>query len=101
MTLVAGAAVGQDAFDGDPGLGEEGVGPLPEGDGGLFLLVGEDLAVGEAGVVVDGVVEVAVAGAGAGLAARLAPEGFVSAAVGDVAELLMSTCTSSPGRLRS
>lgn len=76
------------AFDGDPGLCEEGVGTLPERDGGLLLLVGEDLAVGEAGVVVDGVAEVAVAGAGADLAARLTPEGFVAAAVGDVAQFL-------------
>jgi hypothetical protein len=59
----------------------------PEGGGGLLLLVGEDLAAGEAGVVVDGGVDVAVAGAGALLAARLPAQGLVSAAVGDVAEL--------------
>ncbi|GGK25267.1 hypothetical protein GCM10011583_66580 [Streptomyces camponoticapitis] len=78
------------------------MGLLPEGDGGFLLLVGEDLAVGEPGVVVDGVVQEAVAGVGTVLAARRAPEDLVAASVGDVAELLdVSTCTSSPGALRS
>ncbi|GAA3239633.1 hypothetical protein GCM10020256_60910 [Streptomyces thermocoprophilus] len=60
----------------------------PEGDGGLLLLVGEDLAVSQAGVVVDGGVHIAVAGTGTRLAACLAAQDLVAAAVGDVAELL-------------
>lgn len=86
--LVAGAVVGQHALDGDPGLGEELLGAGPERGGGVLALIGEDLAVGQAGVVVDGVVEIAVAGPGAVLAAGLAAERLVAAAVGDVAELL-------------
>lgn len=88
MGLVAGTVVGEDAFNGDPARGEEGLGPLPEPGGGFLLLVGEDLAAGEAGVVVDDRVDLAVVGPGPGLPARLAAECFVAAAVGDVAELL-------------
>jgi hypothetical protein len=44
---VAAAVVGQDPADGDPAAGEVGVGAGPECGRGLFLLVGEDLAVGE------------------------------------------------------
>ena len=86
--LVAGAVVGQHPLDGDPGGLEEGLGAGPEGGGGLLALVGQDLAVGQAGVVVDGVVQVAVAGPGAGPAAGLASQGLVAAAVGDVSQLL-------------
>ncbi|GAA5059227.1 hypothetical protein GCM10023336_34820 [Streptomyces similanensis] len=79
------------------------MGPLPEAGGGLLLLVGEDLAAGEAGAVVDGGVEAAVAQVGAAVdgarpgsvavrgavAASLGPAvGPVPAAVGDVAQLL-------------
>lgn len=85
---MAGAVVGQDALDGDSGRGEVGVSPLPERGGGLLLLIGQDLAVGEAGVVVDGVVQVAVADAGAVLAARLPADLLVPAADGDIAEFL-------------
>ncbi|NYI03534.1 hypothetical protein FHU37_000477 [Allostreptomyces psammosilenae] len=83
---VAGSVVGQDAFDGDSVSVEERAGADPEQGGGGGGLVGQDLAVGEAGVVVDGAVEVAVADAVAfgGLAAVDAP----AASVGDVAEFL-------------
>jgi hypothetical protein len=39
---------------------EEGVRALPEGGDGLLVFVGQDLAVGESGVVVDCVVDQAV-----------------------------------------
>lgn len=81
----AASALG-DTF-GAGGLGTAAA-PAPEGGSGLLLLVGEDLAAGEVGVIVDGVVQVAVTHAGAGLAAGLAAQGLVAAAVGDVAELL-------------
>lgn len=64
----SGAVVGQYAFHGDPGCGEECLGSVPERGGGFFCLVGQDFGVGEAGVVVDGVVEVAVAEVGAAVA---------------------------------
>jgi hypothetical protein len=58
-----------------------------------------DFGVGQAGVVVDGVVQVGVAVATlTGVAAAGgSAEDLVPAAVGDVAQLLMSTCTRSPG----
>jgi hypothetical protein len=37
--------------------GEESVRPLPETGGGFLALVGENLAAGQAGVVVDGRVD--------------------------------------------
>ncbi|KOT63973.1 hypothetical protein ADK44_10005 [Streptomyces rimosus subsp. rimosus] len=46
-----------------------------------------DLAVGEAGVVVDGGVDVVEAHGAAGCPAGLTAQGAVSAAVGDPAEL--------------
>lgn len=85
---VAGAVVGQDALDGDPGLAEEVLRPGPERGGGLFLLIGEDLAVGQAGIVLNGVVEIAVAPANTVLAADLTAQHLMAATVGDVAELL-------------
>lgn len=51
-------SVGQDPLDGDAAVGDEPLGAGPEGSGGLLLLVCVDLAVGEAGVVVDGGVQV-------------------------------------------
>jgi len=79
--------------------GEPGVSPLPERDGGVLALVSEDLAVGQAGMVVDGGVQVAVAdhraavaprwGGGPGVAPALgAPGRAPPAAVGDGAEFL-------------
>ena len=58
---VTGAVVGQYALDGDAEVGEERLCPAPESGGGLLAFVGEDLAVGQAGVVVDGGVDEAVA----------------------------------------
>lgn len=60
LGLVAGTVVGQDPFDGDAVAGEKGVGTLPEGDRGVLAFVDQDLAVGEAGVVIDRGVDVAV-----------------------------------------
>src|SRR5215468_6947292 len=61
---VAGAVVGQDAVDLDAHGREPGRGAAPEPGCGVPLLVGMDLAVGQAGVVVDGGVDVAVAQVG-------------------------------------
>ncbi len=88
MGFAAGPVVGQDAFDDDPGTGVVGLGALPEGGGGFLLLVGQDLAVGEGGVVVDGGVDLPVTGSGLPFASRRPAEDFVAASVGDVAELL-------------
>jgi hypothetical protein len=90
---VARSIVGQHAAYGDAVSGEERLGALPERDRGGSFLVGEDLAVGQAGVVVDGAVDVAVAAgrrcAGAAVAPAGGPaEGSPAAAVGDTAELL-------------
>ena len=63
------------------------MGAGPERGGGL-LLIGEDLAVGQAGAVIDRGVDVAVPGPRAGLTSGRAAEGLVPAAVGDVAEFL-------------
>ncbi len=58
---VALAVVGHHPFDRDAVGGEEGPGSAPEADGGDGLLVAEDLRVGQAGVGVDGGVDVGVA----------------------------------------
>src|SRR5690606_37172525 len=58
---VGRAVVGQYAPDGDSGVGEECLGALPERGGGVLAFVGQDLGVGQAGVVVDGGVQVPVA----------------------------------------
>lgn len=55
--LVAGSVVGEDPLNRDAVGSEEGVRPLPEAGRGFLALVGEDLAVGQAGVVVDGGVD--------------------------------------------
>ena len=60
---VGGAVVGEHGAHGDAALSEPGTGPLPEGDRGDRALVGEDLAVGEAGVIVDHGVDVGEADA--------------------------------------
>src|SRR5215475_10975152 len=59
--LAAGAVVSHHLLHGDPGGGEPGAGARPEGGGGFLALISADLAVGQAGVVVDGGVQVAVA----------------------------------------
>ena len=72
---VAGAVVGQDPFDGDAAGGEPRVRPGPEAGGGGLGLVGQDLGVGQPGVVVYGVVQVAVADPAA---AFISPDGSAS-----------------------
>ena len=90
------AVVGHDPLDGDAVGGEErrGRGARNAG-GGLALLVGVDLGVGQAGVVVDGGVHVVVAASrrgplrpGGRLAAAVAAVDPPAAAVGEPAELL-------------
>src|SRR5690625_7767938 len=89
MGAVAAAVVGQDPAHGDPGIVEEGVGPLPESGGGVFALVFQQFAVGQPRVVVDGGVDVPVPGPTLAVALALgSAEEFVPAAVGDAAELL-------------
>src|SRR5699024_1860738 len=91
---VAGAVVGHHAFDGDPAGFEVGVGSGPEAGGGFFALIGQDLGVGQPGVVIDGVVQVHVARAPVGLCAGLvavassASEDLVASAVGDASLFL-------------
>lgn len=46
--------IGQDTFDTHPTADEEGLGPLSERGAGLLCPVSVDLAVGKAGLVVDG-----------------------------------------------
>ncbi len=96
--LVAGVApgvlgvgpgvVGQDPLDGDAASCEPGGCSSQEGRAGGGPLVRQVLGVGQAGVVVQGGVQVGVSGAGAVLAAGCPAEGFVSAAIGDAAEFL-------------
>src|SRR4051812_1129706 len=75
--LVAGAVVGDDAFADDPAGPEPCVGARPERGGGDGLFVVEDLGVHEAGAVIDGAVQVPVAGtavvAGRGVATAVHP----------------------------
>jgi hypothetical protein len=97
---VAGAVVGQDALDGDPGGLEERLGAGPERGGGVFGLVGQDFGVGQAGVVVDRGVQAAVpdgrgtgGGTGVGVSGLVAfaagsAGGPVATAVRDVAQFL-------------
>lgn len=59
-----------------------------EARAGRGFLVAVDLAVGEAGVVVDGGVDVVEAHPASGGPAGLAAQGLVAATVGDMAELL-------------
>src|SRR5215468_10150681 len=57
---VAGAVVAEDALDGDPGGGVPGVRAAQERGGGFLALVGQDLGVGQPGVIVERGVQVAV-----------------------------------------
>ena len=59
---VAGAVVGEDSLNLDSVVGVKGGGTSPEGGSGQNLLVVVDLGVDEASTVVDGGVQVAVAG---------------------------------------
>src|SRR5215467_2771306 len=98
---VAAAVVADDAFDGDPGCGVPGVRAGQERGCGFAGLVGQDLGIGQPGVVVEGGVQVAVAqvraavdlaaarGVAVGLPVTLAgrpAQDPVAAAVGNVAE---------------
>src|SRR5690606_5549734 len=85
---VAGAVVGQHPSHRDPGGGEERVRALPERRSSLLALIGQQLTVGEARAVIDVVVAVPVAPAGAVLRAGLAAQLLVAPAVGDAPELL-------------
>jgi hypothetical protein len=58
---VAVPVVRQDALDRDPLGLEPGVSALPEGCCCFLCLVREDLGVGQAGMVIDGVMEIVVA----------------------------------------
>src|SRR5690606_4650446 len=57
---IARSVVRQHAAHGDAIGGEECLGSLPERCRGWSLFVGQDVAVGQAGVVADGTVDVAV-----------------------------------------
>jgi hypothetical protein len=54
VRAVAGSVVGQHFPHGDSAFGEPGVGPYPEGGGGLFAFIGEQLGVGQSRVSVQG-----------------------------------------------
>src|SRR3954469_12582786 len=90
LGAVGRAVVGERPGHGDAAVGEPGLRPRPEVDHGLLALVGEDLGVGQPGVVVDDVVQVGVAGGGGALdwSGGGAAVHSVPAAVGDPAELL-------------
>ncbi len=60
---VAGAVIGKDAADGDAEAGVKGAGHEEEEDGGAMTLIGEDGGEGDAGMVIDGDVQVLPAGA--------------------------------------
>ena len=86
---VGGAVVGEHGAHGDAALSEPGTGPLPEGDRGDRALVGEDLAVGEAGVIVDHGADVGEADAAVTvMAVATAAVDAPAAAWGDAAQLL-------------
>ncbi|SEE03665.1 hypothetical protein SAMN05428945_6460 [Streptomyces sp. 2224.1] len=88
LVSVGPGVIGQDTFDAvDAVAAEERGGPGEEGCAGGDLLVRVDLGVGQAGVVVDGGVQVVEAHAADGPACVAAVD-FVAAAVGDPAEFL-------------
>jgi hypothetical protein len=99
--LVAGAVVGEDALAGDASQREPQGGSLPERGGGDGLFVTENLAVDEPGAVIEGGVDVAVAGTCMAVVIVVAPAVQTPPAAGrDRAQLLMSTWINSPGRSR-
>ena len=85
---VAAAVVGDDPFAGDAEFAEPGVGARPELCGCFAAFVVEVLAVGQAGAVVEGGVQVAVAGFGARRGRLAAPVDAPAAAEGDGGQLL-------------
>jgi hypothetical protein len=60
---VADPVVGEHAVDGDAVQGEPAVGTAPEPGAGLSPLVAQHLHIGQAGVVIDGGVQVVIAAA--------------------------------------
>ena len=88
--MVAGSVVGHHSVDGDAVVGEPLVGSECEPGCGDCLLVVEVLDVGEAGVVVDGGVDVVVAKSGSFLA------GAVRAPVGPAVASSLLLSQSSP-----
>jgi hypothetical protein len=95
---VAGSVVGQHGLDLDPVCGEERNGAQPEGGSSFFPLVVEDFRVRQPRVVIDGVVQVGVAGPFAAVLSSLgAAEGAVPAAVRDASELLDVHVDQAPG----
>jgi hypothetical protein len=75
-------------LDGDPGRFEEGVGSFPKCGGSLFALVVEELAVGQSGMIIDGVVDVLVAGSGSSMPLPDPTDQYLVPDVGDPAESL-------------
>jgi hypothetical protein len=53
--------VGQHPLHGDPVSGVEGAGPAQEPGAGVGLFVGEDLGIGQPGVVIDGGMHIVLA----------------------------------------
>jgi hypothetical protein len=112
---VAGAVVADDALDGDAVAGVPGVRAVQERGCGVFALVGQDLCVGEPGVVVQGGVQVAVAQDRVSVASApcggcgglpVTPAGLLTVDAGStpsgmLPSFLTSTWISSPGRSRS
>src|ERR1019366_538053 len=84
---IAGTVVGHDAGYGDGEAFVVGEGGLQEGDGAFFLLVGQDLAEGDARGVVDADVDELPSGAPAPLAGRAPLAGPIAGdAVADLLE---------------
>ena len=54
MGTIAAAVIGKQSAYGDVVAGVEGEGVAQEAEGGLGLLIGQQLGEGQAGVVVDG-----------------------------------------------
>ena len=100
---VAGAVVGEDPLDLDAVSVVVGDGATEEAGSGRGFLVGEDLGVGEAAVVVDGDVDVlpALVVAAAVVAAAGDAAGDAVAGPGDPAELLDVDMDELPGLERS
>jgi hypothetical protein len=94
---VAGAVVGHDASDSDAEASVVGQGRRQEGDRALLLLVGQDLAEGDAGIVVDADVdELPAAAARAGDAGALAGDAVAGSV--EAAKLLDVDVDESSGR---
>jgi hypothetical protein len=93
------AVVGHDALDGEAMPAEEAQGVEQEAQAGAALLVGQDLRIGQSGMVVDGPVKVFPADAPAvALAGAIAGDPMARSLE---ASFLMSMWINSPGRSRS